>query len=202
MCFARGGNHPTRSFPRQARIVPTPLYHIDDAPAEERRDATGERLVGVGIRRPRGIFVLQIESTFGFELVEIPEIDIVPRLVPLISHPFEKGACPARRFLVRGALRERRTGPDEKQGLRKLPHLDFQRLVLKHVIFDAAVLRSDICASRVGPDVAHGEAVLEYDRIVFLRQNLERRFLHVLVRPRVVDPYIPVIVRGVLPAVR
>src|SRR5436190_5654298 len=120
--------------------------------------------------------VLHVRTSFGFEIEEIPDEDIVAGLIPDIPDPVEEiGGTPGT-IRRRAFLRQRGSGPDDEPGVSEGVKLLAQCHVLQLVILDSLVLRADVGHADVGQNVADWKTMFEDDDVVLWRKNLQRRF--------------------------
>ena len=148
-----------------------------------------------------GVGGFQVQPSLGLQGVEVPQVDVVPLLVPLGANPVEERPRPLGRRLVHVVSHLGGARPDQEPHIRELAHLLLQGGVLQAVVLDPLLAGGDVGLAGVVLDVRNRKAVLQDDDLVFLRQDLQRRFLLVRFRARVTDPDVPVVVRVVLPAV-
>ena len=110
---------------------------------------------------------LQEEAALGLQLVEVPEEDVVARLIPFFFDPLEEGVGALPFFFAGGRLDQGGAGPDEEAGVGELVHLLFQGLVLELVVFQSFFFGAHIGTAGVLLDFADRVAVLPGDELVF-----------------------------------
>ena len=118
---------------------------------------------------PCGIFFFQIQITLGFQIIEIPEVDIVSYLIPFIYHPFIKLPGPACLFFC-GLIFDKCCRCSENEFIvLEFMHLLLQRVVLQYVILKASFIRVYVRTPCIFKNRPHGVAMLKNNHIIVFR---------------------------------